>query len=70
MGSDYTCLGVTLIDFVLKRYKNFYLQRFLKEYKYIKKEKIRRLDILPWPRNFSDGYNKKIPIKKIKKEQF
>ena len=37
--SNYTCLAVILIDFVLKKDENYYLQVFLKECKYIEKEK-------------------------------
>ena len=28
VDSNYTCLAVILIDFVLKKYKNFYMQVF------------------------------------------
>ena len=37
--SNYTCLAVILIDFVLKKDENYYLQVFLKECKYIEREK-------------------------------
>ena len=37
VGSKYTCLAVILIDFVLKKYENYYAQVFLKECKYIEK---------------------------------
>ena len=30
-GSNYTFLGVILLDFVLKKNENYYLQVFLKE---------------------------------------
>ena len=33
--SNYTCLAVILINFVLKKDENYYLQVFLKECKYI-----------------------------------
>ena len=36
-GSNYTYLAVIIIDFVLTKYGNYYLQVFLKEYKYIEK---------------------------------
>ena len=35
IGSNYTCLGVILIDFIHKKEKNCYPQLFLKECKYI-----------------------------------
>ena len=38
-GSNYICCSVTLIDFVFKKNENYYLQVFLKECKYIEKEK-------------------------------
>ena len=38
-SSDYTCLAVITIDSALKRDDNYYPQVFLKEYKYIEKEK-------------------------------
>ena len=34
-GSNYTFLGVILLDFVLKKNENFCQQVFLKEWKYI-----------------------------------
>ena len=37
--SNYICLAVILIDFVLKNGENYYLQVFLKECKCIEKEK-------------------------------
>ena len=39
IGSNYICLAMVLIDFVLKRDKNYHSQVFLEEFKYIKKEK-------------------------------
>ena len=42
-GSNYACLAVMTIDSALKRYENYYLQEFLKECKYIKKEMIRHI---------------------------
>ena len=42
-GSNYTCLAVMTIDSALKRYENYYLQVFLKEYKYVEKEMIRHI---------------------------
>ena len=38
-GSQFICLSVILIDSVFKRGKNYYPQMFLKECKYIVKEK-------------------------------
>ena len=38
-GSSYICWQVTLIGFVLKKDENFYPEVFLKECKYIEKEK-------------------------------
>ena len=38
-GSNYTCLAVILTNFVLMKDENYYLQVFLKESKYIEKEK-------------------------------
>ena len=35
VGSNYTCLAVILIDFVLKNDENYYRKKFLKECKYI-----------------------------------
>ena len=35
VGSNYTCLEVILINLVLKKDENYYLQVFLKECKYI-----------------------------------
>ena len=40
VGPNYSCLAVILIDFVLEKDKNYYPQIFLKECKYIKKEKM------------------------------
>ena len=37
--SNYTCLVVTLTNFVLKKDENYYPQVFLKECKYTEKEK-------------------------------
>ena len=34
VGSNYACLAVMLIDFVLKKDENYYPQKFLKECKY------------------------------------
>ena len=49
VGSNYTCLTVILIDFVLEKEENYYLQVFLRECKYIEKEK-------KMIRYFTDGY--------------
>ena len=38
VGSDYACLAVTLIDFVLKKHENYYSQVFFKKCKYIEKD--------------------------------
>ena len=38
IDSNYICVAVILIDFVLKEDENFYPQVFLKEYKYIEKD--------------------------------
>ena len=47
VGCNYTCLVVILINFVLKKDENYCLQKFLKEFKYTKKEKkYEILDIL------------------------
>ena len=35
--SNYICLAVIVIDFVLKKDENFYPQVFVKEYRYIEK---------------------------------
>ena len=40
VGPNYSCLAVILIDFVLEKDENYYPQIFLKECKYIKKEKM------------------------------
>ena len=40
-GSDYTYLAVISMDSALKEDENYYLQAFLKVYKYIEKEVIR-----------------------------
>ena len=39
VGSNYTCLAVILINFVLKNIEKFCPKVFLKECKYIEKEK-------------------------------
>ena len=39
VGSNYICLAVILIDVILKKEENYYSQIFLKECKYIEKEK-------------------------------
>ena len=39
MGFNHTCSALITIDSALKKDKNYYLQVFLKEYKYIEKEK-------------------------------
>ena len=39
IASDYVSLWVIIIDFVLKKDKNYYSQVFLEECKYIDKEK-------------------------------
>ena len=38
-GSNFTCLAVILVDFIIKKDENYYPQLFLKECKYIEKEK-------------------------------
>ena len=38
-SSSYLCLSVILIDSVLKKDENYFLQKFLKECKYMEKEK-------------------------------
>ena len=38
-GSNYTCLAVILIDYVIKKDENYYPQVLLRECKYIEKEK-------------------------------
>ena len=38
IDSNYICVAVILIDFVLKEDENFYPQVSLKEYKYIEKD--------------------------------
>ena len=38
-NSNYICLSVILIDSVLKKDENYFLQKFLKECKYMEKEK-------------------------------
>ena len=38
-SSNYICLSVILIDSVLKKDENYFLQKFLKECKYMEKEK-------------------------------
>ena len=40
VGSNYTCLAVILIDFILRKEKIYYPQMFLKECKYFEKEKM------------------------------
>ena len=45
LGSNYTCIAVILIDFVLKKDENYYLLVLLKECKCIKKEE-RWLNVL------------------------
>ena len=40
VDSNYTCLAVIKIDFILKKDENYYLQVFLIECKYIEKEKM------------------------------
>ena len=44
-ASNHTCLAVITIESALKKDGNYYPQMFLKEYKYIQKEK-KWLDIL------------------------
>ena len=39
-GSQFICLSVILIDSVFRLDKNYYPQLFLKEYKYVFKEKV------------------------------
>ena len=40
VDSNYTCLAVIEIDFILKKDENYYPQIFLIEWKYIEKEKM------------------------------
>ena len=40
-SSNHTCLAVITIDFILKKYENYFPQAFLKECKYIEEEVIR-----------------------------
>ena len=40
LDSNYTCLAVIEIDFILKKDENYYPQIFLIECKYIEKEKM------------------------------
>ena len=40
VDSNYTCLAVIEIDFILKKNENYYPQIFLIECKYIEKEKM------------------------------
>ena len=40
VGSNYTCLAVILIDFILRKEKIYHPQMFLKGCKYFEKEKI------------------------------
>ena len=39
VGSNYTYLAVILTDFVLKKDDKYFLQMFLKKYKYIENDK-------------------------------
>ena len=41
VGSNFTSLAVILSELILKKGENYYLQMFLKEFKYIEKEKER-----------------------------
>ena len=38
MGSNHTCLGVLTTDFAVEKSKKYFLQVFLKEWRYIEKE--------------------------------
>ena len=38
MGSNHTCLAVLTADFALEKSKKYFLQVFLKEWRYIGKE--------------------------------
>ena len=42
-GFNHTCLAVISLNSALKKYRNYYLQVFLKEYKYIEEEVIRHI---------------------------
>ena len=44
MNSNYTCLAVISLDSTLKKDKNYYLQAFLKDCKYIEKKVIRHIN--------------------------
>ena len=55
LGSNYICWSVILIDSVLKKDENYYLQAFLKECKCIEKERKKNFIVM-------------ILMKKIKKE--
>ena len=41
--SNHTCLAVISLDFVLKKYKSYYQQVFLKECKYTEKKAVRHI---------------------------
>ena len=49
MDSDHTCLAVISLDYPLKKDENYYPPVILKEFKYIEKEVIRRIN-----KNLSD----------------
>ena len=54
IGSNHTCLAVSSLDSALKKDENYYVQVFLKEFKYIEKNVTRHInDNL---NNFSPNY--------------
>ena len=44
MDSIHTCLATISLDSVLKKDENYYLQAFLREYKYIDKNVVRNIN--------------------------
>ena len=44
VGSNHTCLAVISLDSALKKDENYYLQVFLKEYKYMEKKVVRHIN--------------------------
>ena len=58
VGSNFICLAVTLIDFLLKENENYFQQVLLKECKYIEKEKKVITDITDDLQFFSDSDEK------------
>ena len=44
VDSNHTCLAVITLDSALKKNDNYYLQVFLKEWKYIEKKVIRHIN--------------------------